>query len=101
MNLDDAIRCVEQHIRPGMTVEMWQTTNCLMVRRVVFNDGETYADNSDKFASAIEAVELISELPATLDDFEAHIKKTAYAEMDVDVARNTPDYATDKGAPND
>ena len=98
MNLDDAIRCIEQHIRPGMTVEIWQTTNCVMIRRVVFNDGETYAENSDKFASAIEAVELISELPTTLDDFSAYLKKTTYAKFDVDVARNTPDYATDKRA---
>ena len=94
MNLDDAIRCIEQHIRPGMTIEMWQTTNCMMVRRVVFNDGETYADNSDNFALAIKAIEFISEFPTTLDDFTAHLKKI-YPE--VNVTRNTEDHATDKG----
>ena len=98
MNLDDAIRCIELHIRPGMTIEMWQTTNCVMIMRVVFNEGETYVGNADNFASAIKAVGLISEFPTTLDDFAAHLKKNTNAEFDVDVSRNTPDYATDKGA---
>ena len=69
MNLDDALRCLEEHIRPGMTIEVWQTTNCKMVRRVIFNDGETYAETSEKFAKAIESVEVIAEMPTTLDEF--------------------------------
>ena len=87
MNIDDALRCIEQHIRPGMTVEIWQTTNCKMVRRVVFNDCETYADTPEKFALAIEAVEVIAELPTTLDGFSENAGWNA--------ERNTPDYATD------
>ena len=87
MNIDDALRCIEQYIRPGMTIEIWQTTNCFIVRRVVFNDGETYADTPEKFAMAIEAVKVIAELPTTLEDFSEI--------SGLDAKRNTQDFATD------
>ena len=88
MNLDDALACIEQYIRPGMTVEVWQAHNLKLVRRVIFNDGETYAGTPQQFAAAILAVSAIAEMPTTMDEFSERSGWTA--------ERNTPDYAIDE-----
>ena len=48
MNLIDALKTIEAHMRQGMTIECWMLSNGAMMRKVEFNDGESFAANNAK-----------------------------------------------------
>lgn len=70
MNLDDALKTLEDNLRPGMSVECWMLSNGHMMRRVRFNDGETYASNTDEWETAIVATASIAGMPVSIEDYE-------------------------------
>ena len=41
MNLIDALKTIEAHMRQGMTIECWMLSNGALMRKVAFNDGES------------------------------------------------------------
>jgi len=69
MNLIDALKTIEAHMRQGMTIECWMLSNGAMMRKVEFNDGESFAANNAEFADAINAVAVLATMPTTVDDF--------------------------------
>lgn len=77
MNLLDALRTIEDHIRPGMTVECWMLGNGQMMRRVMFNDGETYASNVVEFETAILAIKSIAHMPVSIDEHMNKVRAAA------------------------
>lgn len=69
MNLLEALKTIESHIRPGVTIECWMLRNGQMMRKVSFNDGDSFAATNDEWESAILAVADLSKLATTVEDF--------------------------------
>ena len=69
MNLIDALKTIESHIRPGVTIECWMLSNGQMMRKVSFNDGDSFAASNAEWEVAIKAVGALSQMPTTVEDF--------------------------------
>lgn len=69
MNLLGALKTIESHIFPGMTVECWVLTNGKMMRKVSFNDSDFFAATNAELEVAIKAVAALSQMPTTVEDF--------------------------------
>lgn len=69
MNLLDALKTIEAHLRPGMTIECWMLDNGHMMRKVSFNDGDAFAATNAEWEAAINANAVLSQLPTTLEDY--------------------------------
>ena len=69
MNLLDALKTIESHIRPGVTIECWMLSNGQMMRKVSFNDGDSFAASNAEWEAAIKAVGALSQMPTTVEDF--------------------------------
>lgn len=80
MNLLDALSAIEEHLRPGMTVDCWMLESGEMIRRVIFNDGESYARTNTEWEAAIKATAILAGLPTTQEDYEARDNKTPNAQ---------------------
>jgi len=69
MNLLDALKTIEAHIRPGVTIECWMLSNGQMMRKVSFNDGDSFAATNAEWEVAIKAVAALSQMATTVEDF--------------------------------
>lgn len=69
MNLIDALKTIEDHLRPGMTIECWMLDNGHMMRKVSFNDGDAFAATNGEWEAAIKANMVLSQMPTTVEDF--------------------------------
>jgi hypothetical protein len=69
MNLLEALKTIEAHIRPGVTIECWMLSNGQMMRKVSFNDGDSFAATNAEWEAAIKAVAALSQMPTTVEDF--------------------------------
>jgi hypothetical protein len=69
MNLLDALKTIEAHIRPGVPIECWMLSNGQMMRKVSFNDGDSFAATNTEWEDAILATATLAQLPTTVEDF--------------------------------
>lgn len=56
---------------PGMTIECWMLSNGQMMRKVEFNDGQSFASTNSEWAEAIKATEVLARLPTSVDEFQS------------------------------
>lgn len=69
MNLIDALKTIEDNLRPGMGVECWMLDNGHMMRKVSFNGGDAFAATNGEWEAAIKANMVLSQLATTVDEF--------------------------------
>ena len=69
MTLIEALRTIEEHMLSGVHIECWMRPNGMILRRVMFNDGEAWARTTEEFAAAIEANRVLATIPTNEEDF--------------------------------